>query len=1442
MQNKLLEIGSRGEPKVAQGLTLPQRSIDTTGAINIDDCSIVVDTTSSPITVTLPTAVDGKIYIIKCNGTNILTIATTNNQLIDGLSTLILGKGQSKWIQSNSVGWFTISNEEAFNTIKLNTNPLITGFIEGQFYYDNAWKTISVDVDSDVTLQVGQEELVRVYNTTGAVIHNGEIVYITGVYSGGSNNVPTVAKAQSNAYATSGVFGVATQEIAASSYGFITVRGNINDLNTDALGNDGDELWLSSTTPGAFTTTIPSAPNLQIKVGTLITKSSTAGRINVRIQPAFRLTDLSDVNITTPREGDIVTYNAVTNSWVNVVNALPTYSTVAALRLATGVENLQAVCVETSTVYRYETSGSAYTDDGKYVTITGDHGDTRWVGTAGVYVYDQMDAKFICNKLIAGTDATTYTVDAPLVLDDTYGSLIELNVTGSNQTVTLPATSDSQQGEWLSIGIVNTSPHNAILQTTNTNLDHEYVLTPGTMVSFEFGRSKWHLMGGKNAITQLDQLGQPSYKTTQDWMNAVQSSGVISGGACTDDGAGGVDITGVVGIIKVSDSDMGGSRFFSMAGKNFPAMNYPNGLEDGTNFLYIDYASGTPIFQATSDRFALDRTTQIVIANIFKDGDDLEVINLESGITNFSRKVVNRLIEVNGVSRLSGANISESGTRGIQTDNGVFYYGLERLTTSGKDTGGGDFYETYVRDGFGGWNKIKFEQTVDSLKYDNNLAPNALGGIEDATNAGGLINIKITGHGLATDDLVHVQDCLGTTEANGNWRITKIGNDNFTLNGSVFVHTYGAGSGQALHLNLATVTNDADHYGVHWVFICTKGDIYVVYGQDNYAHLVDAQTAALPATLPEYIYFNTVFAAKIITHPATANFTQIISGYTNPTAITTPTTHNALGGLNVGDYKHLTAVEYAGLSGIGSITSGTYSRLAMYHSTPTGNALADSVPDNDASHVVGVVVAPHVLTGGNRVYTIPSVGADASVVMTEGTQTINGAKTFGSAIAGSITGNAGTVTGFSPASGKVLSLSNTLTLAGTDSSTLNIGSGGTLGTAAYTAAASYQAAAANLTSLSSLSYGALSFIKMSAAGTFSLDTTSYLTSLAGAVLTDQTAGQTIGSTGSRLAKLWATDITCSNNIAGSITGNAGTVTGFSPTNGKILSLSNTLTLAGTDSSTLNIGSGGTLGTAAYIAANTKQDTLVSASNIKSINGVSILASGDLTLLTSLSGSLLATGATTGATSQKQGFTKGVSIAGVGGATTGSGPLVIISTPLLTTPEAGNHEYNGDHYATMANNVRVAHTGILYTDVADHSNSGGGGVGTETTLATYTMPANTLDTNGEYVEVGATISVVGAGNSIINLYFGSTVIYTIPSGNYSGQSIQLRAKIFRTGATTQRATATALASGNAVSSNHTYTTPAETLSGVVVIKITGANGTINRITQRTFDVRHFGASA
>jgi len=59
------------------------------------------------------------------------------------------------------------------------------------------------------------------------------------------------------------------------------------------------------------------------------------------------------------------------------------------------------------------------------------------------------------------------------------------------------------------------------------------------------------------------------------------------------------------------------------------------------------------------------------------------------------------------------------------------------------------------------------------------------------------------------------------------------------------------------------------------------------------------------------------------------------------------------------------------------------------------------------------------------------------------------------------------------------------------------------------ASAGYQAGSLNLTSVSGLTYASASFVKMTGANTFALDTNTYLTSLTGAFLLDQTTPQTV---------------------------------------------------------------------------------------------------------------------------------------------------------------------------------------------------------------------------------------------------------------------------------------------------------------------------------------------
>lgn len=165
----------------------------------------------------------------------------------------------------------------------------------------------------NVTLQIGQEQNLRVKNATGSTLTNGTVVYPTG--STGTNK--TVAKAQANAEPTSArTFGVLTEDIANGEQGFVTTFGLVHDIDTSAL-TEGTSVYLSPTVAGGLTSTKPVAPNHMVLVGFCVRSHANNGVLFVKVQNGFELEELHNVLITNPQDGQVLKYQASTGLWIN---------------------------------------------------------------------------------------------------------------------------------------------------------------------------------------------------------------------------------------------------------------------------------------------------------------------------------------------------------------------------------------------------------------------------------------------------------------------------------------------------------------------------------------------------------------------------------------------------------------------------------------------------------------------------------------------------------------------------------------------------------------------------------------------------------------------------------------------------------------------------------------------------------------------------------------------------------------------------------------------------------------------------------------------------------------------------------------------------------------------------------------------------------------------
>jgi hypothetical protein len=199
---------------------------------------------------------------------------------------------------------------------------------EGRISWDSGTGTLNIAAGDTTTgfidLQVGQEEIVRVYNAETTTLQKGEIVYV----SGSQGNRPSVkrASAVSDGYSVT-TLGMVDLAIPSGSEGYVTTFGVISNLNTLGL-TGGTPVWLSPTTPGAYTSTKPIAPQHTVLIGYVVRVDATVGSIFVNISNGWELDEIHDVRISGATTGDLLmrgSYNG-TPVWVNTKSLLGDYT------------------------------------------------------------------------------------------------------------------------------------------------------------------------------------------------------------------------------------------------------------------------------------------------------------------------------------------------------------------------------------------------------------------------------------------------------------------------------------------------------------------------------------------------------------------------------------------------------------------------------------------------------------------------------------------------------------------------------------------------------------------------------------------------------------------------------------------------------------------------------------------------------------------------------------------------------------------------------------------------------------------------------------------------------------------------------------------------------------------------------------------------------------
>lgn len=189
-----------------------------------------------------------------------------------------------------------------------NTAPV------GVMQWDDGEGTVTLGLKGgNVTAELGKNNVVIVYNGAGSTLTKGQVVYV----SGAQGQRPSVNLALATSDLTSArTLGVVSETITAGSEGFVTTFGVIKNIDTSSF-TSGSGLFLSATTPGALTMVRPTAPNHGVFVGWCLSSNVSAGRIFVEVQNGYELDEIHDVAITSPTNGQVLTYNSSNGTWIN---------------------------------------------------------------------------------------------------------------------------------------------------------------------------------------------------------------------------------------------------------------------------------------------------------------------------------------------------------------------------------------------------------------------------------------------------------------------------------------------------------------------------------------------------------------------------------------------------------------------------------------------------------------------------------------------------------------------------------------------------------------------------------------------------------------------------------------------------------------------------------------------------------------------------------------------------------------------------------------------------------------------------------------------------------------------------------------------------------------------------------------------------------------------
>jgi hypothetical protein len=589
-------------------------------------------------------------------------VATAGSTNLNGITDWQVGD----WLLFNGSVWQKIDQSETLQFVT-STDTSVTVTTTGS--------------TADLAVYSAPRLVSTIRNETGATLTKGTVVYI----SGASGNKPTVSKAIATSDSTSAqTFALVLADISNNNNGTAILAGEISGLDTSAFAA-GTQLYLSSTTAGAYTSTKQYAPNHLVYVGVVTRSHVNQGSIEVRIQNGYELDELHNVSAQSPSNGQTIIYNATTSLWekANLTAGTAISVTNGAGSITVANTGVTSAVAGTGISVSGATGAVTITNSApdQTVALTG-AGTTSITGTYPNFTITSNDAYTGTVTSVTGTSpvASSGGTTPSISLASGYGDT--QNPYASKTANYFLASPNGSSGVPTFRAVVA-----ADIPTLNQNTTGTASNVTGTVAIANGGTGQTTATAAFNALAPSQTSNSGKYLTTDgtntSW--ATVSSGTVTSVAAT-----------VPSFLSISGSPIttSGTLAISYSGTALPVANGGTGLTSLTS-NYIPYGNGTGSYSSSSNFTyngtklsigSTNATDTITISDTGTSGANLKLIGNGATTPNKTIRAYNgSLAVVNNAYSAEIFNLSDSGVISTSTWNGATIgvaYGGTGLTST----------------------------------------------------------------------------------------------------------------------------------------------------------------------------------------------------------------------------------------------------------------------------------------------------------------------------------------------------------------------------------------------------------------------------------------------------------------------------------------------------------------------------------------------------------------------------------------------------------------------------------------------------------------------------------------------------------------------------------------------------------------------------------------